>query len=60
MPIIEYEWVSEYITVVFLDRKRVGKIRKVDNGYKYFPLGANVGGELFNTLEECKQSLERE
>ena len=55
---IEYEWVKDNITAVFLDRKRVGKICKTPLGYQYFPKGSDIVGEPFKTIELCKASLE--
>lgn len=45
---------------VYLDKIRVGKIRTVQEGYCYFPIGHDKGGEIFKTEEEVKKSLERE
>jgi len=44
--------------MVFLDNKKVGKIKCRSYGYRYYPKGAKTGGELFPTLEECQKSLE--
>lgn len=56
---LEYEWVKDNLTIVFLDRKRVGKIKLVGDGWRYFPKGScKSGGDPFKTLEECKVSLE--
>ncbi len=46
--------------IVHLDGKRVGTIRMVLNGYRYFPEGKSKGGELFPTLSAAKESLESE
>ncbi len=58
---------------VFLDGKKVGKIVRTDPdlsllktqpavsaGYTYFPNGKKVGGQTFNSLTACKNSLEAE
>jgi len=55
---IRYEWVRDDLTAVFLDEKRVGKIKKDSDGYRYYPKGHNIAGEAFSTLGECKESLE--
>ena len=43
---------------VLLDGKFVGKIRKTSVGWRYFPKGRHYAGCAFQTLSECKQSLE--
>ncbi len=43
---------------VLLDGKQVGEIRMFSGCFQYFPNGSSSGGEIFNTLEECKKSLE--
>lgn len=48
------------IITVYLSQKKVGSIRMVAGGYKYFPWRSDQGGETFKTVEECKQSLEEE
>lgn len=51
-------------TRVFLDGKRVGTIlhhskhHQGHQGFIYYPLGQKEGGEKFNTLDECKLSLQ--
>lgn len=54
-------------TNVYLDGKRVGVILKISDrtlisgyGYQYYPANSEKGGEVFNTLSECKHSLESE
>ncbi len=42
---------------VRLDKKIVGAIYKSDDGFYYRPTGSGPG-ETFETIEECKQSLE--
>lgn len=42
---------------VFLDGKRVGTIRKDDEGFRYFPKDSIAHGEAFATLALCKASL---
>jgi len=37
---------------------RVGTIRAVEGGFRYFPKGSKVGGEVFTTIAAVKQSLE--
>jgi len=44
---------------VRLDGKLVGAIaRTIAGKFKYIPNGQKVGGELFNTIEEVKKSIE--
>ena len=44
---------------VRLDGKIVGEIRKVENGYQYFPKGAGkeAGGQVFGSVREVQKSL---
>lgn len=44
--------------VVKLDGRIVGRIRKVEGGWSYFPKWQSEGGEVFTTLRECQKSLE--
>ena len=48
----------EYEINVSIDGSHVGKIQSEEGGYRYFPLFSLHGGELFETLEACKASLE--
>lgn len=45
---------------VTLDGKAAGEIVEVLGGYQYRPRGTkkDMWGEIFQTLEQCKQSLE--
>ena len=43
--------------MVFLDGKYVGKIRRMDGGWQYFPKGDKQGGQVFKKLSECENSL---
>ncbi|MCP4650379.1 MAG: hypothetical protein GY853_09920 [PVC group bacterium] len=45
---------------VKLDGKIVGVIKKVKEGYSYFPKGLKDGGEIFNSITEVQNSLEFE
>ena len=59
---IEYniiKYIEPHIEV-YLDGKKTGTIRPVLGGFAYFPKGHKTGGETFETLEECKQSLEED
>lgn len=42
---------------VKLDGRLVGSIHMDKRGYYYVPKGSETGGEVFQTLHECKQSL---
>jgi hypothetical protein len=46
--------------IVFLDKKHVGQIKKTNLGWQYFPKGSSLVGEPFETLEDCKKSLEED
>jgi len=59
---IRFEWIRNDLTAVFLDNKRIGKIEKNDDGYRYYPHGfsSKYAGDAFKTLDACKQSLKDE
>jgi hypothetical protein len=61
---VTYEFIKPTLHAVFLHdgrkMKRVGKIEKTHLGWQYFPKGSRIVGEPFDTLEECKQSLEED
>lgn len=54
MPTFEYIHV---ITVKVNDRK-MGEIHQDKDGWRYYPTGAKHGGEAFETIALCKQSIE--
>lgn len=35
----------------------IGHIKKIDDGYAYFPKGATFHGEVFSTVEAVKATL---
>lgn len=43
---------------VYLNGTRVGSIRMVSGGYRYFPVHQESSGLVYPTIEECKASLE--
>lgn len=45
---------------VYLEKKRIGTIEPVGSGWRYFPKGKDFGGELLNSLQAVKRSLEAE
>jgi hypothetical protein len=45
-------------STVILDKKVVGRIKRVDGGWQYFPKGQSTGGDIFPSVGLCKQSLE--
>ena len=50
---------------VRLDGKVIGEIRREvfplpNGGWRYFPKGWKVGGELFSSLGKCQKSLSSE
>ena len=55
---ITYQPMSEKSITVFLDKKIVGHIKKVDGGFQYFPKGCKDGGDILPTVFAVKQSLE--
>ena len=57
---ITYKKQSWTVIKVFLDGKRVGSIRSVLGGWQYFPYRSDVGGEVFETISEVKNSIERD
>ncbi len=48
---------TDFQVVVRLNGKAVGKIRRNEKGYYYQPLNSKITGDIFLTLEECKESL---
>lgn len=44
--------------IVKLDGRQVGKIKKVKDGYQYFPFSSKNGGKIYKTIEEVKNILE--
>ena len=53
----------EEVHIVKCNKKTIGEIRVVAHpkyattGYQYFPKGQRTGGEVFLTLQPCKNSL---
>lgn len=43
---------------VFLDKKHVGNIKSVSGGYSYFPKGSKTHGQIYQSVEKVKCSLE--
>lgn len=43
---------------VFLDKARVGTIRRTTAGWVYYPKGSKTGGEPNHSLDAVKRSLE--
>ena len=54
---ITYKNTNSSMTTVYLDGERVGVIEQVIGGFQYFPEGRKEGGEIFDTLRQCKNSL---
>ncbi len=42
---------------VLIDGKRVGQIKNMSPGWRYFPKGDRKGGETFRSLKLCQDSL---
>ncbi|CAB3784578.1 hypothetical protein [Pararobbsia alpina] len=49
---------DEFKTDVRLDGKKIGEIRKVPDGFQYFPKGQKKGGFIYSTQDNCRKSLE--
>lgn len=48
------------IITVLLNDKIAGTIRQAEDGYQYFPKGKKIGGEIFKTIKQTKESLEND
>ena len=44
--------------LVKLDGKFVGEIKRFMSGWQYWPKNSKTGGEMFKSLQDCKNSLE--
>ncbi len=55
---ITYRGITSRVTDVFIDRKKSGQIRLTGSGYCYFPNGQKRGGEFYESIAECMESLE--
>lgn len=55
---ITYKEKNNNTVSVYLGKKLVGEIHRVDGGFQYFPKGHSDGGDIFDTLDGVKQSLE--
>ncbi|MFK4132456.1 hypothetical protein ACI2KR_09275 [Pseudomonas luteola] len=44
------------VTVLW-DNKTIGKILQEEGGWRYYPKGERTGGELYQSLGACKNSL---
>ena len=45
---------------VRLDGVICGEIRKVENGFQYFPKGSKFGGEIYKTVTLVQKSLKND
>lgn len=45
---------------VKMSGRHIGDIKQAIGGYQYFPKGQKIGGEIYPTIKEVKQSLEME
>lgn len=43
---------------VYSDNKFVGAIYEEDGKFRYYPKNSKDGGAAFDTLDECKKSIE--
>lgn len=55
---INYQTYNSEMIFVFLYKKFVGTIEKVDGGYQYIVKGGKYKGEVFSSIELVKESLE--
>jgi hypothetical protein len=55
---ITYKEGIDVFVIVYLDKKRVGSIRKVERGWAYFPKGSKERGEILPTINAVKKSIE--
>jgi hypothetical protein len=55
---ITYKEVSDREVAVFMEGRRVGTIRPLLAGWRYYPKGQSQGGDKYPTLTLVKQSLE--
>jgi len=53
-----YEEVVNIYTDMEGTNRKVGEIRKDGVKYRYFPSNAKHGGKPFDTLDECKRSID--
>ena len=58
--IISYDYSDKNKIKVLLEGKIAGAINLEKGGWRYFPKGQKLGGDLFDTLRECQKSLESE
>ena len=59
---IQYRYTYTLVKV-FLNKKLIGSIRTVQGGFQYYPKGVKEpeqAGDIYPTLQECKNSLEGE
>lgn len=58
---VEFKWKDSMKRnkkmIVYLDKKHVGVIKKVEKGWCYFPKGQKVGGKVFTFISDCERSL---
>lgn len=47
----------EGFVTVWLDKAVVGRIKKEEHGWRYWPKGDHFEGQLFPTLAECKADV---
>lgn len=63
---IRYEFIRSDLYAVFTLNslfsvsKRIGKIKKTNLGFHFFPKGIKIPSEPFATLDECKEYIERD
>lgn len=60
MEKISYKNQTNTSVEVYLDNQRTGTIKKVDGGWQYTPKGSKDGGDVYPSLDKCKESLEEE
>ena len=42
---------------VYLENRHAGDIKRVEDGWQYFPEGQAEGGDVYATLSECESDV---
>ena len=58
MSMVAYKRKNAVVIAVLLENKIVGHIKAVQYGWAYFPKNSRTSGDVFNTINLCKMSLE--
>jgi len=55
---IIYNRMNKNIIKVIICGNFAGRIKKVDTGWRYCPINHYIGGDVFKTVREVKDSIE--